>query len=251
VAIVTAAAGLGIGRAILIDLLKEGACVVGTDVSTKRLARLSGEIEERLKERLLLLECDVTNRKQVDNVVQQALTRFVHIDILVNNAGRTIQCPLHDMTDEAWDLIIDINLKGTFYCTRAVLPAMMKQQYGRIINISSSTVWEKEPNQVAYQTAKTGIIGFSRGLANEVAPYKITVNTVAPGVIWNPILGKTMGPEGDKILQKQLDATPLAKAHGRPGYPEDVAHGVLYLASSEAEWITGITLVISGGLVTG
>lgn len=242
VAIVTAAAGAGIGQATVRALAKEGANVVVSDGHARRPFSVAEDIRSSLGVKALGVQCDVTNRQQVDDMVKLALDEFGRIDILVNNAGFTRSMPAWEMSDEVWDEVININLKGTFYCCRAVLPTMIKQQSGRIINTSSVTVWMGGEEGVHYCAAKAGILGFTRRLAREVAPYHITVNALAPGFIWNPMLEKTPGiPPGyaDEI-KKQIPV-------GRMGRPEDIANMTAFLASEEASYMTGQTVCVSGG----
>jgi 3-oxoacyl-[acyl-carrier protein] reductase len=145
------------------------------------------------------------------------------------------------MTDEQWNLVIDVNLKGTFFCTKEVIPFMIKQKYGRIISISSIEGWGGSPmGETHYAATKAGIVGFTKALARELAPYNITVNAIAPGIIPNPFLKKIYGP----MLEGVAKIVPL----GRGGKPEEVANAVSFLASEEASYITGETLVVSGGL---
>ncbi len=241
VAIVTGAAGAGIGRAVAYGLAKEGASVTLSDASAKRLSKAEEEMQQQFQDRILAIECDVSNRNQVENMVKQTLNKFGKVDILVNNAGITKVCPVHEMTDDAWDIVLNVNLKGTFYCTRAVLPHMMEQRYGRIVNISSIDVWVGRPNNTHYRAAKSGIIGFTRGVAGEVARYNVTVNAIAPGLIWNEFLVKSYPKE---IIDEYIAATPV----GRAGQPEDVANAILFLVSPESSYITGDVISVSGGI---
>jgi 3-oxoacyl-[acyl-carrier protein] reductase len=242
VAIVTAAAGAGIGQATARALAREGVHVIVSDAHARRPFAVAEEIASSSGVKAVGIQCDVSNRVQVENMIELALKEFGRIDILVNNAGTTHNVPVVEMTDEVWELVINVNLKGTFYCSRAVLPTMIQQRSGRIINLSSAAAWMGSDEGAHYCAAKAGIMGFTRRLAKEVAPYNITVNAIAPGFIWNEFLAKTPGlPPGyfDEI-RKQI---PL----GRDGRPEDVANAIVFLSSEEASYITGQTLCISGG----
>ena len=241
VAIVTASAGAGIGQATVRALAKEGANVVVTDHHAGRTTSVAEDIRSTLGVKALGIPCDVTDRQQVESMVAKTLEEFSRIDILVNNAGIDHMGPVVDMTDESWELIININLRGTFYCTRAVLPAMIKQDSGRIINLASVAGWlHTAPDSAAYAATKAGIMGFTKMLAHEVAEHSITANAIAPGFILNPYIAKVSPPEFLEGFKKQV---PL----GRLGNPEDIANAIVFLATDEASYITGATLCVSGG----
>jgi len=241
VALVTAAAGAGIGQATARAFAQEGARVVVSDAHEGRLARVAREMQDEFGQRILAVPCDVTSREQVEQMVRRTLEEFGRIDILVNNAGIDRPQPIWEMTDEAWELVINVNLRGTFYCCRAVIPTMMKQRSGRIINLSSVVAWApSKEDGAAYVACKAGIQGLTRSLAVQLAEYNITVNAIAPGLIFNPFLARVRPSEYfDKIREK----IPL----GRDGTPQDVAHVILFLSSDEAAYITGECLCISGG----
>lgn len=243
VAIVTASAGAGLGQTTVRLLAEEGANVVISDRSSKRVSEVLESVKA-LGGNVLGIECDVCNRQQVEEMVRRTLEEWGTIDILINNAAAEKLEPLLEMKDETWDLIIDTNLKGTFYCTRAVLPTMIKQRSGKIINISSMAAWAP-PNvidSVAYIAAKGGIISFTRAVAAQVAQYNVNVNCVAPGFMYNPLLAK-LG--GGVDIEKIKDETPLKKV----GQPIDVAKVVSFLASEDASYITGGCICASGGRV--
>ena len=242
VAIVTAAAGAGIGQATARTLAQNGARVVVSDAHPSRPQAVAESISATFGVPTLGVQCDVTNRAQVEGMVRKALDTFGRIDILVNNAGTNRVSRLVDMTDEVWDLVIDVNLKGTFYCTRAVLPAMIKQKSGRIINLSSIAGWLGSVDDGApYCTAKAGLQAFTKVAAHEVAEHNITVNAIAPGLIHNEFLGRLYPQEYFDEMKRK---TPL----GRYGKPADIASAILFLASEEASFITGETICVSGGL---
>ena len=241
VAIVTASAGAGIGQATAHAFAGEGANVVVSDLNQDRLTKIVNEMNSRYEGKIIGIACDVTNPQQVADMVKEVTKEFDSIDILVNNAGIDVFKPAVEMTDEEWDLIINVNLRGTFNCSRAVLPVMMKAKKGRVINLSSASgLTHTTPASAAYSAAKAGIIGFTKGLAREVADYNITVNAIAPGPTPNPFLSR-ISPPG--FWENLVKGVPL----GRLGAPDDIANSILFLASDDASYITGSTLCVSGG----
>jgi len=188
VAVITGAAGAGIGHATARRLAQEGAHVVISDTHPRRTQEVAQAIAAEYGVRTLSVLCDVTLREPVETMVQQTLDTFGRLDILVNNAGRNVLAPVAEMTDEQWDLVINVCLRGTFYCSRAVLKPMMAQKRGNIVSLSSVAGLHGSQQQAHYCAAKAGIIGFTRTLALEVAPYNIRVNAIAPGLIYNDFL---------------------------------------------------------------
>jgi 3-oxoacyl-[acyl-carrier protein] reductase len=243
VAVVTGAAGLGIGHAVARAFAREGAKVTMCDRTTDRLAQASKEIRSMGAE-VLSVSCDVSKAKQVEAMVKQTLDEWGKVDILVNNAAANILCDVVDLTDKQWDLMIDVSLKGSFYCCRAVLPSMIARRYGRIINFTSASVLHPLPKHCAYISAKAGVIGLTRGLATDVGKYGITVNCVCPTVIWNDDIAKMPYPEG--TWEKTLEDIPL----GRFGTPDEAAALVLFLASDDASYLSGDTISIGGGFAS-
>jgi 3-oxoacyl-[acyl-carrier protein] reductase len=234
VAIVTGA-GQGIGKSIAINLAEEGAKVVVTDVSGKEK-----DVALEIGENALYFKLDVANYQEVQSVVKEVWERFGRVDILVNNAGIYPFKSFDEMTEEEWDRVIQINLKGVFNCTKAVLPYMKIQKYGKIINISSiAGTFIGFPNLTHYCATKAGIVGFTRALALEVAQYGIYVNAIAPGPVETPgtqILDTT-------IIERIKQAMPI----GRWGKPEEIAKIVVFLASEDSSLITGQVIVADGG----
>ncbi|MEO0150969.1 MAG: SDR family NAD(P)-dependent oxidoreductase [candidate division WOR-3 bacterium] len=234
VAIVTGA-GQGIGKSIAISLAEEGAKVVVTDVSGKEK-----DVALEIGENALYFKLDVANYQEVQSVVREVWERFGRVDILVNNAGIYPFKSFDEMTEEEWDKVIQINLKGVFNCTKAVLPYMKIQKYGKIINISSiAGTFIGFPNLTHYCATKAGIVGFTRALALEVAQYGIYVNAIAPGPVETPgtqILDTT-------IIERIKQAMPI----GRWGKPEEIAKIVVFLASEDSSLITGQVIVADGG----
>jgi 3-oxoacyl-[acyl-carrier protein] reductase len=173
--------------------------------------------------------------------VETTLKKFGRIDILLNNAGTNRPMHIVDMTDDAWDLVIDTSLKGTFYCSRAVLPAMMEQKQGRIVNITSVAGFRGlEGGHAHYAAAKAGVMAFTRCLAMEAAPYRITANTIAPSFIFNEFIPNI-------YPQEEIERMYTEVPYPRKGTPEDIANTVLYLVSDEGEYITGQTICVTGG----
>ena len=243
VAVVTGAAGLGIGHAVARAFAKEGAKVMMCDRNTDRLMHATEDIRSTGAE-VLSVSCDVSKAQQVEAMVKQTLDEWGKVDILVNNAAVNILCDVVDLTDKQWDLMIDVSLKGSFYCCRAVLPGMIARSYGRIINFTSASVLHPPPKHCAYISAKAGIIGLTRGLATDVGKYGITVNCVCPTVIMNDDIAKMPYPEG--TWEKAREDIPL----GRFGTPDEAAALVLFLASDDASYLSGDTISIGGGFAS-
>ena len=241
VAIVTGAAGAGIGQGVARVLAREGANVVVSDAHPKRPFEIAEDISKSTGRPMLGNHCDVSNREQVESMVKETLDKFGRIDILVNNAGGNRLCQFVEMTDEIWDFVLNVNLRGTYYCSRFALPTMLKQKFGRIVNISSSIVFMASADgEVPYTVAKSGIVGLTRSLAREVSAQGVTVNCIAPGLIMNPFL-KKIYPE--EVLDKLLPQIPM----GRTGAPEEIGGAVLFLVSDDGSYMTGQTLSVSGG----
>jgi 3-oxoacyl-[acyl-carrier protein] reductase len=238
VALVTGASR-GIGRAIALELGTHGATVIGTSTSAAGAEGLSGELEAQgIKGAGVVM--NVNDGTSVDSVMEDVQRRFGEVAILVNNAGVTRDNLLLRMKDEEWDEIMATDLKSVYRLSKAVLRAMIKARYGRIINITSVIGLTGNPGQTNYAAAKAGIIGFSKSLAREVGSRNITVNCVAPGFI-DTDMTRALPAELGEALVKQI---PL----GRLGEPRDVAAAALFLASPGAAYVTGCTLHVNGGL---
>ncbi len=233
-------AGRGIGRAIALRLAESGADVAVVDLNPDAVAEVAAEVS-KMGRRALALTGNVTAATEVDDFVKKTADEFGRIDILVNNAGITRDTLLMRMKEEDWDAVLNVNLKGAFLCTKAVSRIMMKQRYGRIVNISSVIGLMGNAGQANYGASKAGIIGFSKSAARELASRGITVNAIAPGFIETQMTD-VLPEEMKKQLVQQI---PL----GRIGVPQDVADAVLFLASDAASYITGQTIAVDGGMV--
>ena len=239
VAIVTGAAG-DIGRAISLRLAGEGANVVLADINIDRANRVAAEVKA-LGRRWIVLEVDVSKSKEANSMVETSLNFFGQIDILVNNAGgsaRERASLFHKSTEEVWDLVLGVNLKGVFNCCRAVIAHMMERRKGKIINLGSTAGVVGDAGLADYSAAKGGVIAFTKALAKEVGSYGINVNCVSPGPI--DTQGLALLPQ---IREKAKNATIL----GRLGKPDEVANLVAFLVSDEADYIVGQNLLLCGG----
>ncbi len=241
VALLTAAAGAGIGQATARAVAKEGAHVVVTDAHPKRPMAVAETIAKEFGVEALGMPCDVNQKDQIQAVLKAALSKFGRVDILFNNAGINRLSPVAQMTDEVWDLVINTCLRGTFYTCRAVLPSMIKQGFGRIVNVASvAGFMGLGDGQSHYSAAKAGIMAFTRCLAMEVASHRITANCIAPGFIYNEFLARIY-PEDE--IKRMHESIP----YGRKGTPQDIANIAVFLCSDEGEYVTGQTICATGG----
>ncbi|MCU0651202.1 MAG: 3-oxoacyl-[acyl-carrier-protein] reductase [Candidatus Omnitrophica bacterium] len=239
VALVTGG-GRGIGREIALALAGEGADIVIWDVNPADAANTCKEIESTGR-KTLADQIDVTNYENVEVGINKILDKYGKIDILVNNAGITKDNLLLRMSQQEWDAVINVNLKGTFNCTKAVFRPMSKQRCGKIVNIASIIGIIGNYGQANYAASKAGIIALTKSAAKELGSRGVNVNAIAPGFIQTEMTAKL--PEDVKA--KMLAAIPMAKL----GAPADVANACLFLASNEADYITGQTIVVDGGMV--
>jgi 3-oxoacyl-[acyl-carrier protein] reductase len=234
-------AGGGIGRAIALELARQGANVAVTGHSSLAAAEEVAAEIRALGRQSIAAQCDVSSAEQVEKLLSEVLTSWGTLDIVVNNAGVTKDALVLRMSEEDWDRVLDINLKGTFLMTRAALKPMIKQRRGKIVNITSVIGLIANPGQANYSASKAGIIGFTRTIAKEVASRNIQVNAVAPGFIQTAMTEGLSADQRENII-KEIPA-------GRLGTPENVAHAVAFLASAAADYITGQTLTVDGGLI--
>ena len=238
VAIVTGAAQ-GIGKVIALGLAKNGADIVVSDINEDSLSSAVKEIEA-LGRKAIAVKMDVSSLKDSEDMVKKTIDAFGKVDILINNAGITRDTVLLRMKEEQWDQVIQVNLKGTFNCTKAVIRSMFKQKSGKIINISSVTGAMGNAGQANYSASKAAVMGFTKSIAREYAHCGITVNAVAPGFIKTAMT--------DAIPEKDRDAMISIIPAKRLGLPEDVADTVCFLASDMANYITGQVIHINGGM---
>jgi 3-oxoacyl-[acyl-carrier protein] reductase len=238
VALVTGAAQ-GIGKSIALLLAQNGANVVVSDVNIGKAEETVKEIQA-LGRRAMAIKVDVANFREVEQMVDAILEHFGQIDILVNNAGITRDKLILRMTEEDWDMVLNVNLKGTFNCTKAVLKQMSKQKSGKIVNIASVVGEMGNAGQANYSASKAGVIGLTKTLAREFARRGINVNAIAPGYIETPmtdVLPETVKDELRRMIPME-----------RLGKPEDVAEAVFFLVSENSSYITGAVLNVNGGI---
>ena len=230
----------GIGRAVCLELAKGGANVVLCYAGNESAAAETVSACEALGAKALSVKCDVADSAQVKKLMDEAIKAFGRIDILVNNAGITRDGLLMMMKEEDFDAVLSANLKGTFLCMKAVSRTMMKQRYGRIVNLSSVVGLRGNAGQVNYAASKAGVIGMTKSLAKELASRGVTVNAVAPGFIDTDMTAAM--PEAAKTAT--LASIPMQ----RLGAPEDIAKAVAFLASDDAAYITGQVISVDGGM---
>ena len=241
-AIITGA-GSGLGEAIARRFAVEGASLFICDRNADAVEALSNELSPYAPG-VRACEADVSDSRAVEEMAESCLEAFGRIDILINNAGISPKKGFLEYTEEDWDAVIDVNLKGEYLCARAVSEHMMARRYGRIVNLSSSA-WRSGgfAGGIPYTSAKAGVIGLTRSLAKTLGPYGVTVNAIAPGPTATPLTDEWLPTRQEEIV-KQI---PL----GRVGRPLDVANAALFLASDEAEYITGVCLDVNGGIAMG
>lgn len=231
--------GRGIGRDIALLFAQEGADIALCDVN-KEIAQSTQQEIEALGRRAASFATDVTAFKQVEEMVNLILDNFKHIDILVNNAGITRDNLLLRMSEDDWDKVLAVNLKGVFNCTKAVSRVMLKQRSGKIVSIASIIGIMGNAGQANYAASKGGIISFTKSVARELASRHINANAVAPGFIQTAMT--------DKLNEEQRQAMLANIPLNRLGVPADVAQACLFLASSASDYITGQTIVVDGGM---
>jgi len=246
IAIVTGARR-GMGKTHALILAKAGAKVVVSDISLEDCEKVVEEIKKEGGE-ALAIKCDVSKKKEVDEMIEKTIEKFGKVDILVNNAGICQFKPFLELTEEEWERTLDINLKGYFFCAQAAAPEMAKQKSGVIVNIASVVMGQIGMGMAGlahYSASKGGIVALTKTLALELAPLGIRVNAISPGVIDTPMVASVkLDP---KAIEGILAQIPLR----RMGRPEEISNTVLFLASDESSYITGATIVVDGGWLAG
>ena len=239
IALITGA-GQGMGKAVAFTLAQQGAHIAINDLNPTSAEETAQELQNK-DINAIAVPANVTNKTDLQEMIQKTIDHFGRIDILINNAGILYPTKVIDIPEDEWDRVIDVNLKGTFLCSQAVLPTMQKNNWGRIVNFSSTA--GKNISTVGgahYTAAKAGILGFTRHLAKEVAQHNITVNAVCPGLIDTDMVRNTIDPNRQ---QAYANSFPIS----RLGKPEEVADLVAFLCSDKAAYITGASLDINGG----
>lgn len=242
VAVVTAAAGAGIGAAVAQRLASDGWDVVVSDKHERRCSEAADELAERFGRPFLAAPVDVSDSSAVNKAFARIEDEVGTVDLLVNNAGWSNIAPVAEISDDVWNTCLAVDLSGTFFCTRAALPIMMRNGGGAIINMSSTAAWEAtDVHGAAYSAAKAGVLALTRVAAAEYGQYGIRVNAIAPGLIYNPFLERVYDQEFfDGYAERRTFL-------GRVGVPEDVANLVAFLAGDQASYVTGEVYTVAGG----
>jgi len=242
VAVVTGA-GRGIGRAVALAFAREGADVLVNYVSNSQAADETVAEIEKIGRKAVSVKADVASTADAQNMIGTAVEKLGGLDILVNNAGASIPAMLLKMTEEQWDRVINIHLKGTFTCTQAAARHMKEQKFGKIINVISTAGLFGTIGQINYASAKAGIIGFTKSASRELGRYNINVNAISCGIIKTDMTHKLQtDPKLTEIYSQRIQL-------GRFGDPDEVAYSFVFLASSESSYITGQILPVDGGYI--
>ncbi len=243
VAFVTGA-GRGIGAATALRMAEEGARVVLADIDAEGCQQVSAELN-RLGSESLALVCNVTDNAMVQDAMAQTVSRFGQLDILVNNAGVIRDNMLFKMSEDDWETVMNVHLKGAFLCSRAAQKYMVEQKYGRIVSLSSTSALGSR-GQANYSAAKAGLQGFTRTLSIELGQFGITVNAVAPGFIDTEMTRTTARRQGIDPEQRIAEASKIIPVR-RVGQPRDVANVICFLCSDEASFVSGQVIYVAGG----
>ena len=236
--VVTAAAGTGIGYSLARRCVMEGATVMISDLHERRLGEAADRIEAELGSRPATQLCNVTQQDEVDALVAAAIEQLGHVDVWMNNAGLGGAAALHEMTDDQWNVVLDVTLTGTFRCMRAILPHLYERGSGAIVNNASVLGWRAQELQSHYAAAKAGVMALTRCTAMEAAQHGVRVNAVSPSIAMHPFLAKVT-PDG---LLEELEAK---EAFGRAAEPWEVANVMVFLASDLSSYMTGEVVAVS------
>lgn len=240
VALVTGS-GRGIGNAVARALIATGAKVAVNDLDEER----AREAAEALGPAATAFPADVSSSEQVKSMVESVHAALGPIDFLVNNAGMDRAAPIEDIEEDEWDRFMAVNLKSVYLCSRTVLPTMKKRRFGRIVSMSSIVAHQGAMNGgIHYATTKAGILGFTRTLARQMAPYNITANAIAPGVVDTDLIRENMTSDNRARIEKMIP-------RGRLATPDDIGQAVAYLVSPSGDYVTGATLNVNGGIWIG
>jgi len=240
--VIVTGGGKGIGKVYAQEFAKVGARVVAADIDGPAAQTVAETIRAGGGE-ALGLATDVSDAGSALAMAQAAREKFSGIDVLINNASLMSVLPRRswlEIPDEEWDRVMAVNLRGLFLCCRAVFPTMKERRYGKIVNISSSRVWEGNPNRLHYTTSKAGVIGFTRALAREVAEFGITVNAVTPGLT---LSDTQVASSSNNYLATRIENRAIA----RPQVPDDLVGAVMFLSSAASDFMTGQTVNVDGG----
>ena len=241
--VVITGGGKGIGKVYSDEFARAGASVVAADIDDVAANAVAAQITER-GDKAIGVRVDIADAASCEAMAQTALDRYGTIDVLVNNAALMSALPRRswmEIPPEEWDAVMAVNLRGMFLCCRAVFPTMQQRNYGKMVNISSSRIWEGSPNRLHYTTSKAGVIGFTRALAREVGEFGVTVNAVTPGFT----LSETQLQSSDSSYLNQRSYA--EQAIKRAQVPNDLVGAVMFLASQASDFISGQTLNVDGG----
>jgi NAD(P)-dependent dehydrogenase (short-subunit alcohol dehydrogenase family) len=231
----------GLGRAMAVALAEAGADVAVCSRTAGEAAEVAAEIAQQTGRTVIGVEADVTDKASITAMVAQCDATFGKIDILINNAGVNVRKPTSEVTEEDWDSVVDITVKGSFLCSQALLPGMMERKWGRIVMLGSIMTHVAIPGRAAYASAKAGVLGLTKALALEAASSGVTVNCLCPGVFATPMNLPLMN---DPVaFQTFLGKIPM----GRWAQPEELGGVVVYLCSEASQYMTGTTLTVDGG----
>ena len=238
--------GGGIGRATSLMAAKEGANIVSADINADNAGKVAAEVETLGRE-ALAMETDTTYKQQVDRIVAAANERFGKIDILINAAGLAGGAPFLEHTGEQLDHVVASHLKSMMFASQAVLPKMIEQRYGRIVNITSRAGWRGRPSTAAYGAAKAAMTGMSRVMAAEFGEFGVTVNNVAPGMVLSPMTRDTYGSMQDQV-DEHIRAGSVVQPH-RLATEDEIAQALLYFCGPNTDQVTGMTIHVNAGTV--